>query len=171
MSSCRGSFLHYATQDDLQQVLNLNCGPLWRYAALLRACAGRPLTVSDQATLDRHGELPFVLLLFLIFHIIIINTNHLHLYSHCYVTTGMRAAALGPQCPLWLRKYTADNLSFMEYERKALPCALMRSTKVCGFLCFFHVISTPSFLFVVCSVVIHIICCIDSYRQHDVCLF
>ena len=30
-STCRGSFLHYATQDDLQQVLNQNCGPLWRY--------------------------------------------------------------------------------------------------------------------------------------------
>ena len=29
-STCRGSFLHYATQDDLQQVLNQNCGPLWR---------------------------------------------------------------------------------------------------------------------------------------------
>jgi hypothetical protein len=35
-SSCRGSFLHYATQDDLQQVLNLNCGPLYRYALLLK---------------------------------------------------------------------------------------------------------------------------------------
>ena len=29
-NACRGSFLHYATQDDLQQVLNSNCGPLWR---------------------------------------------------------------------------------------------------------------------------------------------
>ena len=151
MSSCRGSFLHYATQDDLQQVLNLNCGPLWRYAALLRACAGRPLTVSDQATLDRHGESPFVLFLFLIINIITTNANLLHMFSynqhilHLFpydsVTIGMRAAALGPQCPLWLRKYTADNLSFMEYERKALPCALMRSTKVCGFLCFLRFIS------------------------------
>ena len=34
-STCRGSFLHYATQDDLQQVLNQNCGPLWRYKTFI----------------------------------------------------------------------------------------------------------------------------------------
>jgi hypothetical protein len=98
MSSCRGSFLHYATQDDLQQVLNQNCGPLLRYAALLRACgaADKPLTAADLDTLDRHG---------------------------------MRAAALGPHCPLWLQRYTADNLKFVEFERTALPCALMRSER------------------------------------------
>lgn len=93
MRSCRGSFLSYATQDDLQQVLNQNCGPLWRYASLLRACGGRALTEVDQATLDRHG---------------------------------MKVAALGPNPPSWLLKYAADNLNFVEFERKALPCALMR---------------------------------------------
>jgi len=54
-TACRGSFLHYATQHDLQQVLTLNCGPLWRYASLLRACAGIPLSKQDRAVLDRHG--------------------------------------------------------------------------------------------------------------------
>jgi hypothetical protein len=93
MSSCRGSFLHYATQDDLQQVLNQNCGPLWRYASLLRACSNRPLQSVDQAALDRHG---------------------------------MRAAAMGDKPPLWMMKFAADNLRFVEFERKALPCALMR---------------------------------------------
>ena len=38
----------------------------------------------------------------------------------------MRSAALGNNCPIWLQKYTADNLNFVEFERKALPCALMR---------------------------------------------
>ena len=58
MSSCRGSFLHYATQDDLQQVMNQNCGPLWRYAALLRACANQnkcTLTETEEGQLSRHG--------------------------------------------------------------------------------------------------------------------
>jgi hypothetical protein len=54
-TACRGSFLHYATQHDLQQVLTLNCGPLWRYASLLRACAGIPLSKQDGAVLERHG--------------------------------------------------------------------------------------------------------------------
>ena len=52
---CRGSFLHFATQDDLQQVLNLNCGSLIRFASLLRACGSRMFSAQDQATLDRHG--------------------------------------------------------------------------------------------------------------------
>jgi Protein SET DOMAIN GROUP 2 C-terminal/SET domain len=92
-SACRGSFLHYATQDDLQQVLNQSCGPLWRYASLLRACAGRPLSEADIGSLDRHG---------------------------------MRSAAIGKHPQPWLQKYAADNLRFVEFERKALPCALMR---------------------------------------------
>lgn len=55
-TECRGSFLHYATQDDLQQVLNQSCGPLWRYASLLRACSERPLSGEDSAVLVRHGK-------------------------------------------------------------------------------------------------------------------
>jgi hypothetical protein len=75
------------------QVLNQNCGPMWRYASLLRACSSRPVSLADQAALDRHG---------------------------------MRAAALTSNPPLWMMKYAADNLRFVEFERKALPCALMR---------------------------------------------
>ena len=55
-AACRGSFLHYATQDDLQQVLNQSCGPLWRYASLLRACSDRPLSKEDSDVLVRHGK-------------------------------------------------------------------------------------------------------------------
>lgn len=95
MSSCRGSFLHYATQDDLQQILNQNCGSLWRYASLLRACSPLPVTEKDRMTLDRHG---------------------------------IRTAALGTSPSPWIIKYIADILRFIEYERKALPCALIRST-------------------------------------------
>ena len=92
-AKCRGSFLNYATQDDLQQVLNQNCGPLWRYASLLRGCVNKSASPLDNETLENHG---------------------------------MRSVALGPNPPLWMKKYAADNLRFLEYERKALPCALMR---------------------------------------------
>lgn len=93
-ATCRGSFLHYATQDDLQQVLDQNCGPLWRYASLLRACTPLPLKQEDTDILLRHG---------------------------------MGVIAMGSAPPLWMSKYAADNLRFVEYERKALPCALLRS--------------------------------------------
>lgn len=92
-TQCRGSFLHYATNDDLQQVLNLNCGPMWRYASLLRACSHNPLSDSDQAVLQNFG---------------------------------MSEAALGKNTPHWVHKFAAANLRFVEYERRALPCALMR---------------------------------------------
>lgn len=94
MSTCRGSFLTFATQDDLQQVLNQNCGPLWRYASLLRACAKKPVSTEDEATLARHG---------------------------------MLSVALGNNPPGWVKRFIADNLRFVEFERKALPCALMRA--------------------------------------------
>ena len=67
----------------------------FRYASLLRACTGRPLSEVDQGTLDRHG---------------------------------MRSAAIGRAPQPWLQKFAADNLRFVEFERKALPCALMRSS-------------------------------------------
>lgn len=95
MTHCRGSFLHYATQDDLQQVLNQNCGPLWRYASLLRACSNKPLHAKDLEVLDRHG---------------------------------IKDASLIPSSrDRWILQYTADNLKFIEFERKALPCALLRA--------------------------------------------
>eukprot|EP01038_Epipyxis_sp_PR26KG_P004388 gene4388-6204_t len=99
MPACRGSFLHYATQDDLQQILNQNCGPLWRFSALLRNCSNRPLRPDDEDVLNRHG---------------------------------MGNAALGKNPPLWMKKYAVENLKLIEYERKALPCALMRAKDVNG---------------------------------------
>lgn len=39
----------------------------------------------------------------------------------------MQSAALGPSPPTWVKKYAVDNLRFVEFERKALPQALMRS--------------------------------------------
>ena len=75
-------------------MLNLNCGPLWRYAALLRSCSSLPPSSEDEAVLERHG---------------------------------FRAAALGGSPAPWTKKYAADTLRFIEFERTALPCALLRS--------------------------------------------
>ena len=40
---------------------------------------------------------------------------------------GFGSATLGEEAPRWVRKYAADILRFVEFERKALPCKLMRS--------------------------------------------
>jgi hypothetical protein len=103
MSGCRGSFLHFATQDELQQVLNQNYGPLWRYASLLRACSSIPVSKEDLSVIDRHG---------------------------------LHKVALGENPPKWVLKYVAEILRFIEYERKALPCALLRKNEenaACGY--------------------------------------
>jgi len=55
--------------------------------------------------------------------------------KHCSFTgvvlvvrfTGMKNAAFGKHHFHWVKKYAADNLRFVEFERKALPCALMRT--------------------------------------------
>jgi hypothetical protein len=93
MSSCRGSFLQYATLDDLQQILNKSCGPLFRYSYLLKACSNLPLKAYQTDILEKHG---------------------------------MHSAVFGDNPPLWMKKYAAESLSFIEHERKALPCSLMR---------------------------------------------
>jgi hypothetical protein len=94
MTSCRGSFLHFATQDDLQQVLSLNFGAGLRYASLLRACSGLQHTKQDTEVLARHG---------------------------------IQSVVLGSNPANWTLKYIADVLRFIEFERKALPCALVRA--------------------------------------------
>ncbi len=104
MTKCRGSFLHFATQDDLQQILNQHCSPLWRYASLLKSCSGRALSKEDGDVLDRHGMLDLGLG---------------QLKTSCADESTI---------PTWARKYAADILRFIEYERQALPCAMMRQT-------------------------------------------
>jgi len=94
MTSCRGQFLHYATQENLQQVLNNTYGTLPRFAALLQACcSSKPFGEEERKYLEHHG---------------------------------VGEAALGSNPPVWMKKYTASNLRFVEFERKALPCALKR---------------------------------------------
>lgn len=117
MTTCRGSFLHFATQDDLQQVLNQNCGPLWRYASLLRACSNRPLQNEDFAVLERHGFRGAAL------GSVLNNASSNIPPLDCLKNHEKSSQYSNLK---WILKFAADNLKFVEYERKALPCALMR---------------------------------------------
>lgn len=97
MTKCRGYFLHFATQDDLQRILNQHCNPLWRYSTLLKCCSNKTLTSRDEEVLSRHG----------MYEIALGDTQH--------------------KSPiLWMKRYAAEILRFIEYERQALPCALLR---------------------------------------------
>lgn len=121
MKYCRGTFLHYATEDDLQQVLTQNCGVLWRYATLLRSCSYLPVSREDRKFLHTHGmgETVFG------FDINVEESENGTTENEESedVTDRSRENAESD----WILKYASDNLRFVEYERKALPMALMRS--------------------------------------------
>lgn len=95
MRNCRGSFLHYSTRDDLQQVLNRFCSPVYRFASLANASTDVPI---DAASLESFQEY------------------------------GILDNALGKNSPKWIQKFAYDNLKFIEYERRSLPSALLRTS-------------------------------------------
>mmetsp|Transcript_11481 Transcript_11481/g.42868 ORF Transcript_11481/g.42868 Transcript_11481/m.42868 type:complete len:1958 (-) Transcript_11481:262-6135(-) len=105
---CRGSFLHFAAHDSYMQIVNKKYGPCYRFASLLRqsraAKAGYPEKPEAEAILQRHGF-------------------------------GMAAlgpeAGLGLQTPSWLRRFIADTLRYIEFERRTLPMQLMKATNPC----------------------------------------
>ena len=138
MRNCRSTFLHYATMDDLQQVLTMNCGALWRYSTLLRSCSYVPVSEDDKAFLCGHGMGETV------FGFDVTASRNLGLDDSVKRLSGERmdvgeeeddiattAAALEFEAPVgkkdWILKYASDNLRFIEYERRALPMTLMRS--------------------------------------------
>ena len=99
---CRGRFLHFSDEDPVQHILEQHCGPMWRYAALLRACSQKPLAAKDLQVLERHGVKSLAL--------------------------GMlQPGESVPRSRMWMQKFAADMLHFIEHERAALPCALLRN--------------------------------------------
>jgi hypothetical protein len=59
--NCREAFLHFAAQDDLQQVLNRFCSPVYRFASLACACSDVPISADFAAAFQRHGISKFAL--------------------------------------------------------------------------------------------------------------
>jgi len=99
---CRGQFLHFSDERPVQRILEQHCGPMWRYAALLRACGQKPLAAKDLQVLERHGVRGLAL--------------------------GMlQPGASIPRSRMWMQKFAADMLHFIEHERAAIPCALLRN--------------------------------------------
>ena len=113
-TKCRGSFLHFATADCYQQVLNRNSPIAVRFANLVKGCTKKVMGEEDYQTLKTHafGTAAFGAISF---------NRLLDLNS----SSGEARLDSMSNVPVWLRTYVADVLRYIEYERRALPIALL----------------------------------------------
>ena len=111
---CRGSFLHFATADCYQQVLNRNSPIASRFSSMIKGSMKQVMSPDDEQILRSHGFLTAA------FGAISVNrrADTLSGISECLVDSL-------DIVPVWLRTYVADALRYIEYERRALPIALI----------------------------------------------
>jgi hypothetical protein len=111
---CRGSFLHFATADCYQQVLNRNAPLAARFANLVKGSMKQVMSDDDEKVLKNHG--------FLTASFGAVSVNR-----HIVTSAGRGEALLDSlgNVPVWLRTFVADVLRYIEYERRALPIALI----------------------------------------------
>lgn len=111
---CRGSFLHFATADCYQRVLNRNSPIAVRFANLVKGCMKKVMGTEDEIILTNHGfgSAAFGAVSFNRYKLLGGMPSTARLHSLQYV-------------PVWLRTYVADILRYIEYERRALPVALL----------------------------------------------
>ena len=109
---CRGSFLHFATADCYQQVLSRNSPISARFANLVRGCMKQVMSKEDSELLLKHG--------FDTAAFGAVSFNH-----HVSSLDPNSTADSIENVPVWLRTFVADCLRYIEYERRALPVALL----------------------------------------------
>jgi hypothetical protein len=111
---CRGSFLHFATADCYQQIMNRNSPIATRFSSLVKGSMKKVMSEDDERVLKSHGFLTAA------FGAISVNRHE---------NTGDGDAQTlvdsFDMVPVWLRTYVADTLRYIEYERRALPIALI----------------------------------------------
>ena len=111
---CRGSFLHFATADCYQQVLNRNAPIATRFSDLVRGSMKQVMSEDDDLVLRNHG---------------------FHTAAFGAISVNRREASASgvndslvdslETVPVWLKTYVADALRYIEYERRALPISLI----------------------------------------------
>jgi len=111
---CRRSFLHYATADCYQQVLARNAPVAVRLCSLIKASNKQVMSKQDEKVLHRHGFREAVF-----GAISNIHRNTMENSNEAYESDSIDFV------PIWLRTYIADVLRYIEYERRALPVALL----------------------------------------------
>jgi len=110
--NCRGSFLHFATADCYQQVLSRNSPIAARFANLVRGCMKQVMSKEDSELLAKHG--------FSTAAFGAVSFNH-----HTASADSNSTQDSIENVPIWLRTFVADCLRYTEYERRALPVALL----------------------------------------------
>lgn len=111
---CRGSFLHFAMADCYQQVLYRNSPIATRFASLVKGSMKQVMSHDDEHVLRNHGFLTAS------FGAISVNRRDASVNGN-----GEGLVDSFDMVPVWLRTYVADVLRYIEYERKALPIALI----------------------------------------------
>ena len=115
-SNCRGSFLHFATADCYQQVLNRNSPIATRFANLVKGSTKKVMAAEDAKLLESHGFRTAA------FGASAVNRRETRVTKH-----GTDLSDSLDIVPVWLKTYVADVLRYIEYERRALPIALICS--------------------------------------------
>lgn len=111
---CRGSFLHFAMADCYQQVLNRNSPIAVLLSQLIKGCTKQVMAEDDDKILKRHGFQSAV------FGAVSVNRRKV---NSAEATNGPFDSM--DFVPIWLRTFVADTLRYIEYERRALPIALL----------------------------------------------
>jgi hypothetical protein len=111
---CRGSFLHFATADCYQQVLNRNSPVAVRLSNLIKGCMKKVMSEDDDIVLKLHGFQTAA------FGAVSVNRRQ----AKKSTTADVQLDSMD-FVPIWLRTYVADTLRYIEYERRALPIALV----------------------------------------------
>eukprot|EP00980_Cylindrotheca_fusiformis_P029509 scaffold23496_cov188-Cylindrotheca_fusiformis.AAC.7 len=111
---CRGSFLHFATADCYQQVLNRNSPVAVRLSNLVKGCMKKVMSEDDDVVLRRHGFQTAA------FGAVSVNRRQARMSTKADTQLDSMEFV-----PIWLRTYIADTLRYIEYERRALPIALV----------------------------------------------
>ncbi len=111
---CSGSFLHFAAADCYQQVLNRNSPVASRLANVIKGCTKKVMSDEDDKILKRHGFQTAA------FGAVSVNRRNASALDSLDSTLDSMDIV-----PIWLRTYVADTLRYIEYERRALPIALI----------------------------------------------
>jgi len=111
---CRGSFLHFATADCYQQVLNRNSPVAVRLSQVIKGCTKKVMSEDDEKILKRHG-----------FRTAAFGAVSVKRKKETYFEFDNTTLDSMDFVPIWLRTHVADILRYIEYERRALPIALI----------------------------------------------
>lgn len=114
---CRGSFLHFATAECYQQVLNRNAPIATRFSNLVKRSMKQVMSEDDERVLRNHGFHTAA------FGAISVNRREGGGSASNRGSTGLLDSI--DIVPVWLKTYVADTLRYIEYERRALPISLI----------------------------------------------